>query len=333
MKPGIWKYVLLVLKYAFAGGILYYLLATGKLDLSKISEILERKTLVLHVVVSLVSIYALMALRWFCLLQWQDVPATWTSVVRIQCIGIFFSSFMPGAVGGDLIKAYYIAQENRNHRTRAILSIIVDRFVGLETLMIVSFVALVVNYRLVLAQDSIRMMAISIGLYLAASAIGLALIYSDSARNWAGKINRFRVFRSLQNSDIVTRIFDALNSYVHQKAKLLMVLGITVIIDVIFVYIFFAIGREMGESSLSLSSYFTAVPLGILAMTLPITPGGIGIGQGAFYAIFLLFGAASGSIGVTIISVYQIIALPVNLCFIVAYIGDRAALRNVPPEA
>jgi uncharacterized membrane protein YbhN (UPF0104 family) len=163
--------------------------------------------------------------------------------------------------------------------------------------------------------------------------IGLALIYSDTARTWVGNINRFRLFKSLQNSDILTRIYDALNSYAHRKAKLLLVLGITVIIDVIFVYIFYAIGREMGESSLSLSSYFTAVPLGILATTVPITPGGIGIGQGAFYAIFLLFGAASGSIGVTIISVYQIIALPVNLCFIVAYIGDRAALRTLSPGA
>jgi glycosyltransferase 2 family protein len=332
VKTDIWKYGILSLKYAFAGGIIYYLCATGKLDLAKVSEVLERKTLALHGVLSLLAIYALMAVRWLCLLRWQGVPAPWTSVVRIQCIGIFFSSFMPGAVGGDLVKAYYIARENKSHRTRAILSIVVDRLVGLETLMIVSFVALLVNYRLVLANGTLQVMAISIGGYLAASGVGLAVIWSGAARRRVEGLAVVRRLRSRPDGHPLLRVYDALNSYADQKTHLLMVLGITVLIDILLVLLFFAIGREMGESALSLSSYFTAVPVGILATTLPITPGGIGVGQGAFYAIFLLFGASSGSVGVTIISVYQVIALMVNMCFLVAYIGDRSSLRAAPPR-
>jgi glycosyltransferase 2 family protein len=332
MKVNIKKYAILLLKYAFAGGIIYYMFATGKLDLVKISEILERKMLILRVVVSLIAIYALMGARWYYLLKWQGVPASLRSVVRIQCISVFFSSFMPGAVGGDLIKAYYIAKENTNYRTRAIVSIIVDRFIGLETLMIISFIALLINYQLISTNHNIQMVAISIGIYIAVSFVALAVIFTERSRQFLTKVGIFRLFKALPKGELLIKIYDALNSYSEQKTKLTIVLGITAIIDIIFVLIFYAIGKEMGESALSLPSYFTAIPVGILATTIPITPGGIGIGQSAFYAIFLLFGCTSGVIGATIISVYQIIALLVNMCFVVVYIDDRSIVRSIVRE-
>jgi len=46
-----------------------------------------------------------------------------------------------------LVKAYYIAKENKEYRTRAIITIIIDRVLGFETLMIVAFIALILNYK------------------------------------------------------------------------------------------------------------------------------------------------------------------------------------------
>lgn len=43
---------------------------------------------------------------------------------------------MPGAVGGDVIKAIYIAKEFPEHKTNGIASILLDRILGFLTLML-----------------------------------------------------------------------------------------------------------------------------------------------------------------------------------------------------
>src|SRR5439155_3946872 len=47
-----------------------------------------------------------------------------------------YNTFLPGSTGGDVLKAYYAARLAPGHRTRAVMSVIVDRSIGLLALII-----------------------------------------------------------------------------------------------------------------------------------------------------------------------------------------------------
>ena len=68
-------------------------------------------------------------------------------------------------------------------------------------------------------------------------------------------------------------------------------------------------------------------------MPLPIAPAGLGVGQVAFYNLFLWFGARTGSIGATIVTVYQLISIALSLCFVVVYLGNRKELKKALAES
>src|SRR2546423_15093132 len=43
--------------------------------------------------------------RWYVLVRAQDLPFTLPRALRIGLIGFFFNAFLPGSVGGDIVKA------------------------------------------------------------------------------------------------------------------------------------------------------------------------------------------------------------------------------------
>src|SRR6202040_2248363 len=68
--------------------------------------------------------------RWYILVRAQDLPFTLPSALRLGMIGYYLSTFLPGAVGGDIIKAAFIARE-QSRRTVAVTTVIMDRVMGL----------------------------------------------------------------------------------------------------------------------------------------------------------------------------------------------------------
>src|SRR5579864_3423878 len=68
--------------------------------------------------------------RWFILVLAQDLPFTLPNAIRLGLIGYYLNTFLPGAVGGDIIKAAFIAREQRR-RTVAVATVLLDRGVGL----------------------------------------------------------------------------------------------------------------------------------------------------------------------------------------------------------
>src|SRR5947209_7700516 len=68
--------------------------------------------------------------RWYILVRAQDLPFTPAAALRLGLVGYFFNTFLPGSVGGDLVKATYIARA-QSRRTVAVATVILDRAVGL----------------------------------------------------------------------------------------------------------------------------------------------------------------------------------------------------------
>ena len=84
----------------------------------------------------------LLACRWVLLLRVQGVFISQFQAIRLTYMGLFYNNFMPGAVGGDLLKGWYITHHSEKHRrVEAAVTVFVDRIVGLIGMILVASVA------------------------------------------------------------------------------------------------------------------------------------------------------------------------------------------------
>jgi hypothetical protein len=77
----------------------------------------------------------LTSLRWNEILRSQDIHLPFKRVFVLNMVGNFYNSFFPGSTGGDFLKAYYVGRQT-SHKIRAMLSVFVDRVIGLLALVI-----------------------------------------------------------------------------------------------------------------------------------------------------------------------------------------------------
>ena len=85
--------------------------------------------------------------RWYYLVRAQGLPFTMTNALRLGMVAFYFNIFLPGAVGGDIIKAAFIAR-GQSRRTVAVATVILDRVIALWGLF--WFVALLGTFLLAL---------------------------------------------------------------------------------------------------------------------------------------------------------------------------------------
>lgn len=75
-------------------------------------------------------------LRWQLLLRVQDIQLSFHRVFALTMVGVFFNFFIPGGTGGDAVKIFYLVKETPGRRGKALLSVLVDRLIGLLALIV-----------------------------------------------------------------------------------------------------------------------------------------------------------------------------------------------------
>jgi uncharacterized membrane protein YbhN (UPF0104 family) len=71
------------------------------------------------------------------------------------------------------------------------------------------------------------------------------------------------------------------------------------------------------------------IPLGLTAMALPIAPAGLGVGQVVFYVLFSDLVPGSGSLGASMVTIYQLVYVFVSLTGIFFYLSESPMRRSV----
>jgi uncharacterized membrane protein YbhN (UPF0104 family) len=80
------------------------------------------------------------ALRWWLLLAARDFAISYARSLRLHLVGCFWNCLFPGAVGGDAVKAW-LASGNGRRLGDAVISVVVDRVIGLVMLVAIGAVA------------------------------------------------------------------------------------------------------------------------------------------------------------------------------------------------
>ena len=90
----------------------------------------------------------LATVRWKILLNVQGIDMGWVRTWQLFMIGMFFNLFMLGSTGGDVVKMFLAMREARSNKAAALLSVFMDRVIGMMALILISLGFLYFRYDL-----------------------------------------------------------------------------------------------------------------------------------------------------------------------------------------
>ncbi len=126
----VWAKYSLLIKYGAGLGVLAWFITTNWAGIVMVVKVPWHWTpLVLAVVINAVSLVITFT-RWYFLVRAQDLPFKVADAIRLGLFGLFWSTFLPGSITGDIPKAGFLAKE-QSRRSVAVGTIIMDRVVGL----------------------------------------------------------------------------------------------------------------------------------------------------------------------------------------------------------
>lgn len=247
---------------------------------------------------------ALSGLKWGVLLHSIGVGVPWLRLLNWQWQAEFFNNFLPAQVGGDVVRGYALAADT--HRTAdAAASVIIDRFLGLIVFMLCALFASAAM--LVWGRPDGSAVAGDQLVYMRWIAAGSALLSLGLLAVMAILLSRrlkllferllARLPLARRTVPVWQKAGEAFHVYRHHTGALLLVtLGSVAIVLLTSVNIWL-IARAIEPGGISLLEVLVINPIIVfVALALPLSPGGLGVRQGAFTLTFLLVGA-SGALG------------------------------------
>lgn len=318
------------LKIILAVGLVTWIVKRGGLDPNALKVALEPKAfLILGLLVFVQIVFA--NARWLVLLKGQGFPTNTKQTLPLTLIGMFFNYAMPGSVGGDIIKGYYLAQDYPDKKLSSGVSVFMDRLIGLFVMVFSGAIA-VLAFRERLVGDR-RLMAIATGA-LALTAVFLVFLAISLSRRLQSPLRFFTAaLRRVPGHKVIHEIYHAMHSYRYRTFELSIAVLLSVINQILLIAFFYFAAQLLGEPDIPLSTFWFCIPIGLVATSAPITPAGVGVGQAVFFFLFeatLGHPSQVGSVGITLLQVFQFLLGLVGAFF---YLRRGAPARTVPREA
>lgn len=321
------KFTLFGLKLAIAFGLLYWLYAQSLLDLSALGGLrFDAKTLaILLIALSLVvGAVALLAFRLIMLLGPYGLVVSFKRALGLSMMGALFGAVLPGLVAGDVIKAAYLFRDAMGYRSRVVATVIIDRIVGMYALFLLSTIASGAAWLTNSFSDSPQVLLVGPCLTLVAT-IGGMLVFAMTV--WDVSPLRRLVARMPEK---IQNLMSALVQYWNHPLPLLGAIGLSMLSHAMIVVIFILVAILLGDT-LPLYAHFVIDPMAMTLNVVPVTPGGLGVTEGAFSYLFAMMGSSNGSLVALLGRFVQYVVFVTGGS--IALMGTRLRAETAAPES
>ncbi len=308
MKKNTRKALILAAKLVVAGVLLWW--ATRNVNWPSFADALASADwrLVAGSFVCFAVPVFILAGRWWYLLHIIHIHISGWEAVRLTFLGTFFNYVIPGVVSGDFVKAYY-AGKHTDRKAAVLVSVFVDRVLGLLEFAIIP--AVVIVWMLAAGSegcDKLGRPAVAVGAGLTAVCVGMALMLSPRLRRL---LRLDKIFSKPRIRKHLAVAGQAADLYRQRIGGLLWALVITFFGQMIFIVAIMLAGMAL-SLPVPWYQYLLYVPLiYIIAAALPISPGGLGVTE-TFYVTF--FSVAAGADASQVLALALIARVAPMLC-------------------
>ncbi|MEO5580312.1 MAG: lysylphosphatidylglycerol synthase transmembrane domain-containing protein [Gemmatimonadaceae bacterium] len=281
----------LAVKAAVAAAIVAVLATTGRLSLDASRGVLSEPWICLGVIALQVVILMLGVLRWRLILGAIDRAPSYASLLAFNWIGQFFGTVAPSSIATDVTRFTYLRRSGQSSSVAA-TSLVVDRFCGIVGSSLITVILAAGLIMPAIHAPPARWAALTM---LVALGVGCAIWRErrhPKVRNLAGRLHA-----GLSAAGSMKQV-TAIGLAISAVALMLKVLSILLIV----------LGAAPPVPPVV--EIFHIAPIGFLAESLPLAPGGFGTAHLAFE---YLFGAAGIQGGADYFNVYFIARFVVSL--------------------
>ncbi len=280
--------------------MLWYLLS--KQDLSLVGRRLAESDKLLWSGAFLLLAFSqvLSAWRWRILLRPLDFSLSGRRVLSIYFTGMFFSLFLPSVVGGDAVKAWYVARGWKK-APAAVYTLLADRGIGLAAMMAFAFAGALSSWERIPAS-----LLWTVALFTAVLYAGFFLFPHLSGP----VLLLFRKLREMPRERLFTY-------WVHPgPAARAFLLSLPIHMLILLCHALMA--RSLGIG-VSLGALMLVYPLTALAAMVPVSLNGIGPREFAYAAVLAFFGVRNEA-AVSLAGMWFAIVLATSLLGMVPFL-------------
>jgi uncharacterized membrane protein YbhN (UPF0104 family) len=223
----------------------------------------------------------LAGIRWQLLLRVQGVHISWSRLYGLMMVGLFFSLFIPGGTGGDIVKGYYLIKEAPvGRKTSAAFSIVMDRLLGLVGIAILAGTVTAWRWQW-LTSNPVTASCVFTGL----AVLGVCLF----GMLVAGVISGLRLVHALPEHLPGRGFLATVSGAYAVYGRAWLATGTAIVISIVahtaHYTTFWCASKAMqwsGPRKPSAIELYSALPIIEVVAALPITPGGLGTREKLF---------------------------------------------------
>jgi len=227
--------------------------------------------------------------RWRQLLQVQGISFGWLRTFRVFLIGMFFNLFLLGATGGDVVKIFYAMREAASKKSAALLSVLVDRIMGLLALVAVTAVLVALRFDALMTKPALMgALATIMGLMVGVVIAGFI-------------VDRFHLAHKLPKwlplHATIIEFASAFSVYARSPKVMLSTFCLSIPAHLLNFLAFYFAARAFDQFTWSsgVLDVFSVLPIINTITALPLSLSGIGLREELFYDLFnSLFGINKG---------------------------------------
>ena len=218
--------------------------------------------------------------RWRMVLAAHGLRLSWSRAIEISLISHFFNSFLLGSAGGDVMRAVYAARETRHQKTEAVITVFVDRILGLWSLLLFGCMMMIPNYGLLLQHPQLRSCCLLVLAMAGAGTVIVTLAFRGGlAHRWKGPR---ALLAKMPKAATIERSLRACRRFGKHPGSFLRVFFVSMGLNLLCVLHVQVIANGLDKMPLDPLLTALIVPVITVIIALPITPNGLGMREYLF---------------------------------------------------
>ena len=238
--------------------IFYYLYNNNYFDLSLFVYFIKNPLLNFILIFLTAFTIFVGGYRWYVILKSFDVKISLFKTLKIHYIASFFNNVLFGTVGGDVLKIHYILRHSDKNKLKNNFTILIDRIFGFLGL---SFLGLLSVIIIIIQSDQVKFLYYLFYAVSASIILFLIIIYIIKKTSFFLNIKYF---------------------YLKLYKKFFLAFVLSIVIFFIVHYSTFLISEYILSFNINLNQIFFSNFMSTVVSAIPITPGGIGLGEITF---------------------------------------------------
>ncbi len=321
------KQLVRLAKFFIAAGLLYFLARNAHIDLALLHALYQKPMLFSSAIVVFLLMVILAGCRWWLLNTSQSINLNIFPTIMVTYIGSAFNNVLPGAIGGDIFRGYYVFKREPTQKRKAFLALFVDRLLGFVAVMItICFVAAIHLMQLELEPNVYHLLlsclAVS-GILLLTLVTVFSILRNTSLMAWIKKIVGTKKW--LQP---IISLLEAISEFRVDLSVITVSIFLSVLLQLLIIVSLMILAKIMNFPYIAFSDYILAAGITQIVNLIPITPGGVGVGEMAFANILLLLNPGIPAAYATIFFAYRLVSAVTYLPGILWYIASSTLVKK-----